>query len=58
MAGLIALGLMIYGILLAITIFLAICSEFWIEYRSYKKRQRIQKIIDKTKYSNSSDYSL
>ena len=54
MAGLIALGLMICGTLLVITIFLAVCSHLWVEYRSYKKYQRIQKIIDKTKHSNSS----
>lgn len=46
MAGLLAGGLVIYGILAAITLGLAVISVCWIEYRSHKKRQRIQKIIN------------
>lgn len=48
MAGLFAGGAMVYTVLAIMTIALAILSFVWVEYRSHKKYQRIQKMINKT----------
>lgn len=49
MAGLFAVGAMIYTVLVVMTAVLAILSFVWVEYRSHQKRQRVLKIINKNR---------
>ena len=49
MAGLLAGGTVIYGLLAACTVLLAILSALWSAYSCHKKRQRVLKIINENR---------
>lgn len=49
MAGLLAGGMVIYGLLAACTILLAILCTLWSAYSRHKKRQRVLKIISENR---------